>query len=131
MPNPSFVRRIAMSKRLAKMIDEDPIEAARLLLVNPFWISELKTEQLYERFHDDHDGTFKGSLGVSCLPNGDIQVGVMGVPTGFALRFRNVFGGGMSERVRNALMLLALAIKLDNEEHPQYKPEEGECPEEE
>jgi len=47
----------------------------------------------------------------------------MGVPTGATLRFRNTFGGGNSERVRIALMILALAIKLDNEERPQYKPE--------
>ena len=39
---------------------------------------------------------------------------------GPAMRFRMpIVGGGQSPRVRNALMILALAIKLDNEEHPQ------------
>jgi hypothetical protein len=36
-----------------------------------------------------------------------------------ALRFRDFLGGGQSQRVRNALMILALAIELDNEDHPQ------------
>lgn len=35
------------------------------------------------------------------------------------LMFRSYDGGGKSQRVRNALMILALAIKLDNEEYPQ------------
>jgi hypothetical protein len=35
------------------------------------------------------------------------------------LRFRNAFGGGISLRTHNALRMLAEAVRLDNEEHPQ------------
>ena len=37
------------------------------------------------------------------------------------LRFRTGFGG-MSPRARNALILVAEAIRLDNEQSPQHRP---------
>ena len=47
----------------------------------------------------------------------DIYIATDRKPGQFS-RFRTSGGGGHSLRVRNALMLLALAIKLDNEEDP-------------
>jgi hypothetical protein len=92
---------------------------ARRVLEHPFWISELKTEEPYVRTHDDHDGTFKGKIRVTIDKMGDVWVGIDHLPS---LRFRTPGGGGMSQRTRNALLILALAIKLDNEQIPQSEP---------
>ena len=88
------------------------------VLNNPFWIPGLEPRKAYRRLHDDHDGTREGILNVFIGPDGDSHVWIDG-PEGVSLRFRNLLGGGMSLRVQNALMILALAIKLDNEERPQ------------
>ncbi len=89
------------------------------VLNNFFWIPELSAEEAYTRIHDDCDGELDGIIEVAFSD----QVGDIGVRTSKSdrgyLRFRDGFGGGMSLRVRNALMILALAIKLDNEERPQ------------
>lgn len=95
---------------------EELIKHARLVLENPFWIPELDDNNYYERLHDDHDGTFKGKIIVCFDEFGDIRIGTD--RERHWLRFRNSGGGGMSLRVRNAIMILALAIKLDNEENP-------------
>ena len=100
---------------------EQLIKYSRLVLENPFWIPDLNDSAFYDRLHDDHDGTFKGVLNVAFSSDGDAWIGIDGRPH---LRFRNFLGGGMSLRVRNALMILAFAIKLDNEEHPQDRPQE-------
>ena len=90
---------------------------AKKILEEQFWIPEIETGFLYQRLHDDHDGEFSGMVEVFFLDNAD---GVLTTDChrGPALRFRNEVGGGRSLRVRNALMLLALAIKLDNEQRP-------------
>ncbi len=97
------------------------VKDARRVLENHFWIRDLDILELYERIHDDHDGTYEGSIGVSFSEDGDAWLDTQRNHHGGALRFRNSFGGGMSPRVRNALMILALAIKLDNEERPQLR----------
>jgi len=94
---------------------EKLIEYAHLVLENPFWIPELETMKNYQRLHDDHDGTFDGKIIVTIDPMGDIHIGTDRTRW---LRFRNSDGGGLSLKVRNALMILALAIKLDNEKFP-------------
>jgi len=99
---------------------EKLIEYARIVLESPFWIPALNDSDYYQRLHDDHDGTFKGKLGVSFSVDGDAWIGI---DDRLQLRFRNYFGGGMSLRVRNAIMILAYAMKLDNEEHPQEEPQ--------
>ena len=93
-------------------------EMVRVVLEEPYWLSELSSEDYYERVHDDHDGTFEGRLGVTISVDGDVWV-TTGIPPQRLLRFRNYYGGGQSLRVHNALKILALAIKLDNEEYPQ------------
>lgn len=42
-----------------------------------------------------------------------------GLHPGATLRFRTFGGGGLSPRTRNALMILAEAIRRDKEERPQ------------
>lgn len=90
---------------------------ARQILEEPFWVSELKTNFWYDRLHDDDDGTKNGRVVVMFLENGDGIISTDG-HVGSPLRFRTMGGGGNSLRVRNALMLLAWAIKLDNETKP-------------
>ncbi len=102
---------------------EEIVRAIHIILNQPFWIPGLDVNSFYSRLHDDHDGTFQGSLTVGFSSDADAWVSIDGVPSGSSLRFRNAFiGGGQSERVRTALLILALAIKLDNEERPQERP---------
>jgi len=90
----------------------------RRVLNNPFFVEELEAGVVYERVQDDHDGTREGRIQVMFVPHaGDIVFTTDKHHQ--AIRFRTFFGGGMSPRVFNALMILAYAIKLDNEEHPQ------------
>ena len=97
----------------------------RRILETPLWIPDLETQIAYSRLHDDHDGTFMGRISVSFTPDGDAWVDVDQKPLR-SLRFRTDFGGGgLSPRVRNALIVLAYAIKLDNEERPHERPPEN------
>ncbi len=97
------------------------IKDVRRVLENPFWIPDLNTEESYRAVHDDTDGTNTGSITISFSPDGDIWVNAEPNHNGGPLRFRTFFGGGKSPRVRNALMILALAIKLDNNQNPKFK----------
>jgi hypothetical protein len=82
---------------------------------------EIEPGILYGRFHDDHDGTYEGSIGVSFSRDGDAHVFVSRSKSGTPLRFRTILGGGASPRTRNALVLLALAMKLDADEEKAAK----------
>lgn len=74
------------------------------------------------RFEDD---SRLGHLGVVFSPDGDAWISV--IPDNEnsfhnrTLRFRNLSGGGQSMRVREALMVLAMAISADNEDRPQHR----------
>ncbi|MFA5386379.1 MAG: hypothetical protein WC297_01830 [Candidatus Paceibacterota bacterium] len=96
------------------------LKDARRVLENPFWIPEIETGVAYRRVHDDHDGTEEGMLIVTFSLDGDAWV-TIDKHHGPSLRFRNYFGGGNSPRTRNALMLLALAIKLDEAKEDKRK----------
>jgi len=96
------------------------------VLENPFWIPTLHSDTNYGRLHDDHDGTYEGTLNVHFDWMGDAFVFIAGPrdkPQALCyLRFRTHGGGGMSLRTRNALMILAEAIQLDNEDLPAAGP---------
>lgn len=107
---------------MKEVSQERLIKDARRVLENSFWISDVKENEVYERLHDDHEGTFKGKIVVCFDEFGDARIGTD--KNRHWLRFRNSGGGGLSLRVRNAIMILALAIKLDNEKRPQEQPQE-------
>jgi hypothetical protein len=101
-------------------------EVVLKLLENLPWtgvIAELEThpEKSYTRLHDDHDGTGEGILRVTLLKNGDAVV-----QTDDCLRFRSIIGGTHSPRIRNALVILALAIKLDTEDEEKREKRKEE-----
>ena len=100
-------------------------EEIKEILETPFYPESLKTSHAYTRLHDDHDGTYKGWLSVIIAPDGDCWVETLSNENA-PLRFRTYFGGGMSLRTRNALLLLAEAIRLDNKENPISIPSDGE-----
>ena len=85
------------------------------LLEGAYWPASLETRTAYSRTQDDTDGELSGhDLMVSIGPDGDAWV-----QTPQVLRFRTYGGGGHSLRVRNALLVLAEAIRRDNAEFPQ------------
>jgi hypothetical protein len=89
-------------------------EAHKLLNFIP-WPSELNAGVVYEQLHDDNDGIQEGIIRVQFSPDGDAWVST-DKHRGPSLRFRTLAGGGSSPRVRNALVLLALAIHTENTE---------------
>ena len=96
-------------------IDKDIAE----ILESPFWPKILDTKEMYSRVHDDSEGDKSQTLNVCFSQDGDAWLSSGLLTT--SLRFRTDFGGGNSLRTRNALLILAMAIKLDNEEFPQKK----------
>lgn len=102
---------------------KDPEKAMRQLLETPFWPSTLKPGELYQRYEDDSPLGFL-SITFGCDGDGHILVLHEQDPKErrFSMRFRMpMTGGGQSPRVRNALLILAEAIRLDNEDHPQHR----------
>ena len=95
------------------------------ILETPFWPQELEPNVNYQRLHDDHDGEYVGIVNVLFDPMGDAYLMVDKAYQ--SLRFRTWEGGGMSLRVRNALLILAMAIKMDNEDRPQQIPNKPIC----
>ncbi len=90
--------------------------AMNTLIEGAYWPRSLATMRTYTRRQDDTDGetTAKHDLDVTIGIDGD-----MWVQAPRLLRFRTGAGGGGSLRVRNALLVLAEAIRRDNEECPQ------------
>lgn len=94
----------------------------RKLLESYFWLPTLQPNTAYTRRHDDHDGTFQGTLSVIIGEDGDAWVNPVNAE-GDGLRFRMpLHGGGESQYTRTALVILAEAIRLDNETRPQRRP---------
>lgn len=101
------------------MSDKELNTALDNLLEKDFWISTLAPDQVYTRLQDDRDGHTgeEHQLRVYIAQDADLHVFL---PYSFeSLRFRNYIGGGRSLRVRNALLVLAEAIRRDNESRPQ------------
>lgn len=102
-------------------LTKEEIKLERFLETLP-WPSILRSNTLYSRVHDDHDGDYQGEVHISFSPDGDAWIETTRTHLGTPLRFRTPFGGTMSQRVRNALVILAFAIKMDNEERPIVQP---------
>jgi hypothetical protein len=106
------MKRIRMPSQIAVA------RAMNTLVEGYYWPTSLEPQSGYTRRHDDTDGKrgIEEDLTVSIGPDGDMWVVVAGAAP---LRFRSDAGGGQSLRVRNALLVLAEAIRRDNNERPQ------------
>ena len=95
-----------------------PERAVVRALTPNYWLASLDTMTAYTRRQDDTDGECDHThdLSVTIGRDGDCWVEAGG---GRLLRFRAYSGGGGSLRTRQALMVLAEAIRLDNEDSPQ------------
>lgn len=107
---------------LQELCEERPREVVAALLDSEFFPDWIENGVGYQRYGDDVN---LGSIIVGCGPDGDGRVEVTSVidpnDVNFIHRFRTEFGGGRSMRVRKALLILALAIQMDNEELPQLR----------
>jgi hypothetical protein len=109
-------------KKKPKLKQDDIPQIVHELLESYFWLPTLAANTRYARLQDDHDGTREGWLAVTIGEDGDAWVDPL-EPSAGGLRFRiPLHGGGMSQRTRTALVILAEAIRLDNEEKPQGAP---------
>lgn len=108
-------------RRSKTQLNSDEKKIEKLLQAIP-WPEILSSQVLYSRLHDDHDGDYQGEIRLSFSPDGDAWIETTNNRLGGSLRFRTTFGGTMSPRVRNALVILAFAIKMDNEERPIVQP---------
>lgn len=103
------------------MEPEQAAKAVKKLLQAYFWLPSLKPNSIYSRVHDDHDGTREGRLSVVIGEDGDAWINPVNAH-GDGLRFRMpTMGGGQSQYTRTALVILAEAIRLDNETRPQHE----------
>ena len=76
------------------------------------WPQHLETNHAYVTTHDDNDGDAQsGLLRVTFSPDGDAWIHTVGD----SLRFRTWGGGGRFLKIRNALLLLAEAIRQEGE----------------
>jgi len=101
------------NKKIAKIIKK--------LLEEPFWLDTIETQNSYSRFEDD---SYSGNISVQFTQDGDSWITILSKPDEndyhLSMRFRMpLIGGGQSPRVRNALLILAEAIRLDNIDAPQ------------
>ena len=106
-----------MSEEGTKKLQEhrEKIDQIHELLEQPFWPETIESNKRYFITHDDNDGDKSKGLEVAFSIDGDAWIDTT-CPNPFdACRFRTHGGGGRNQRVRNALLILAEAIRLDNE----------------
>jgi hypothetical protein len=96
------------------------VKAMDTLLESPFWPVSLSPDVTYTRVHDDSDGSRGDDQQLAVLIGRDADAYVL-LPGLTSLRFREPLGGGLSPRVRNALIVLAEAIRRDNEADPRHQ----------
>ena len=119
-------------KRMIALIEEDPEGFFEALFASNFWAHSLETGVFYNRTDDAtnlarfEDDSPLGQLGVGFTFDGDGWIIVTSKPDPHEMkkscRFRMPGqGGGESEFVRIALLVLAYAIKRDNAQHPQRR----------
>ena len=104
-----------MRKKKIKEVNSSLIKE---ILDSSFWLETLDTKSLYSRVHDDCDGDLTETINVFFSEDGDAYL-TANIDPFKSFRFRTWCGGGASLRVRNAFLILAEAIRLDNEERPQ------------
>jgi hypothetical protein len=94
-----------------RLIQGGRMEPIFNFLENPVWPKSLKTDVVYDRQHDDTDGGDKWYLMIQFSNDGDAWVSIDNQKP---IRFRNYFGGGRSLKTYAALLVLAEAIRQDN-----------------
>jgi len=90
-------------------------EKIKEVLETPYWIPTLKSDKSYFIANDDCDGNSHEGITVTIDYQGDAWISVNGKKGYETCRIRTFAGGGHNHRTRNALMILAEAIRLDNE----------------
>lgn len=98
--------------------------ALNTLLDGAYWPESLSVQTGYSRRQDDTDGDRSVAQDIHVYIGRDADVHVWS-GHGDPLRFRTYFGGGVSPRVRNALLVLAEAIRRDNAEFPLQPSTDG------
>jgi hypothetical protein len=88
-------------------------EAIDTIFNKHFWPDGLSAKDFCYIPTDDNDGDHSKGLQVVFSEDGDAWI----ITTPEGCRFRTGIGGGRNMRVRNALLLLALAIKADAAEN--------------
>lgn len=86
---------------------------------HPFWPGSLHVQTIHARRQDDTDGETGPEHDLAVYLSQDTDVFVL--TNGANLRFREIFGGGMSPRTRNAPLVLAEVIRRNNEAQPQKR----------
>lgn len=95
-------------------------EDIKKMLENPFWIEGLETGTAYETHDDDTPDCTVAILRVMFSQDGDAWVAKLTDPAYASIRKRTSIGGGKDLRTRQAIMILAYAMKLDKEERDAY-----------
>lgn len=104
-------------------------EPRQELVFQPHWPEGLNRDGFHEFPCDDKGRNGKTWLRVMVAPDGDAHVAMQewedapeGEPSTLpTARCRTGFGGGRHERTHQALLWLALAIQLDNEDHQRNR----------
>ena len=115
-----------LRRRIAWLVNQHPNLLMDALLDHRFWPEGINQDEQYRRYGDDDDSFLR----VVFSSDGDAWPNVFaleqeGDPTDRSAtpRYRvPFFGGGESGRTRQALLILARAIALDNAEAPQHRP---------
>ena len=83
------------------------------ILNKRFFPKTLKSREHYTSTHDDNDGVpTSGFIDMVISPDGDIRIKTIHDGIGY-LRFRTELGGGRFPKIRNALLVLAEAIRQE------------------
>lgn len=86
-----------------------------------FWPKTLNVRHSYVTSHDDNDGDeTSGVIEICIMDDGDVYVKTISKDPGH-LRFRTELGGGKYPKTRNALLLLAEAIRQEGFDSKEIK----------
>ena len=99
---------------------EGKAEEIKKILETPFWIEGIESNILYET-EDDDSPPGEAFLKIVFSTDGDAWVSKFtGNNSMKSIRKRTHQGGGRDSRTRLALMILAYAMKLDDEERKAH-----------
>lgn len=102
------------------MSKKETAKEIKALLETPFWIDGLESGVLYQTMDDDSpDG--QAYLQIYITPDGDVWANKLTDSIMKSIRKRTDIGGGRDHRTRTAMMILAYAMKLDEEERAERK----------